>query len=203
MTSYFLAKESAEKRRTIRQNIRQKRRSLSCFEQSIASQYLLEQLQKHSLSTEARTVALYLAVDGELDVTPIIEWYWRLGKTVCLPVLHPFSDGHLLFLKYSPNTIMVPNQYQIKEPRLLCSDIVPVNDIDIIFTPLVAFDEHGQRLGMGGGYYDRTLSFCQPSPNKHAIGLAHECQQVSTLPAEAWDIPLRTIITPSKIWRWA
>ncbi|MBD1555326.1 5-formyltetrahydrofolate cyclo-ligase [Vibrio sp. S9_S30] len=202
MTSFTPSKASSQQRQAIRQNIRCKRRHLSNREQIEAAQGLLSQLQKHTAANEANTVALYLAVDGELNLTPVIEWYWNLGKRVCLPVLHPFSNGHLLFLEYTPLTDMVANQYKIEEPKLTLSQIVPINEIDIIYTPLVAFDEQGQRLGMGGGYYDRTLASWESSSGHEAIGLAHDCQQVALLPVEAWDIPLKTIVTPSKTWQW-
>ena len=202
MKSFTPSKASAEQRQCIRKNIRCKRRDLSNVEQIEASHCLLTQLKKHSAATDASTVALYLAVDGELDLTPVIEWYWNMGKKVCLPVLHPFSSGHLLFLEYTPETDMIANQYKIAEPKLNMSQIVPVNEIDIIYTPLVAFDDQGQRLGMGGGYYDRTLASWEATSGNHAIGLAHNCQQVPLLPVEAWDIPLQTIVTPSKTWQW-
>ncbi|EGU60125.1 5-formyltetrahydrofolate cyclo-ligase [Vibrio nigripulchritudo ATCC 27043] len=202
MQNFSLSAESAKQRQTIRKEIRQKRRSLSAQEQQRASDDLLIQFQQLPMATSANTVALYLAVDGELDLSPVIEWYWQQNKTVCLPVIHPFSNGHLLFLEYTPTTIMVPNQYNIDEPKLRTQDIIPASQIDVIFTPLVAFDDSGQRLGMGGGYYDRTLSTWQSASGSHAIGLAHNCQQVDALPAEAWDVPLQTIITPDKTWQW-
>ena len=101
---------------------------------------------------------------------------------------------------------MVKNKYGILEPKLDVRSIVSVTDIDIIFTPLVAFDEFGNRLGMGGGFYDRTLAawYLEYQQNKQAkpmpIGLAHDCQKVKAIPIENWDIPLPKIITPSTIY---
>ncbi|WP_159287438.1 5-formyltetrahydrofolate cyclo-ligase, partial [Klebsiella pneumoniae] len=103
-------------------------------------------------------IALYLANDGELNTQPLIEWLWQQGKQVYLPVLHPFAKGHLLFLHYHTHTPMDKNRYGIAEPKLDQRLICPVRELDIIGTPLVAFDQSGQRLGMGGGYYDRTLA---------------------------------------------
>ena len=77
--------------------------------------------------------------------------------------------------------------------------VCPVNQLDIIFTPLVAFDSQGNRMGMGGGYYDRTLAHWQTNQTPYPIGLAHNCQLVEQLPVQAWDIPLAQIITPDKI----
>ena len=81
--------------------------------------------------------------------------------------------------------------------------IIPTNQLDIICTPLVAFDKQGHRLGMGGGYYDRTLApwFHYKSGPK-PIGLAHSCQEVEQLPVESWDVPLPKIVTPKQIWDW-
>lgn len=92
------------------------------------------------------------------------------------------------------------NRFNIFEPPLNVNNIIPISNIDIIFTPLVAFDESGQRLGMGGGFYDRTLENWQQQ-SFYPMGLAHTCQQVHSLPSTDWDIPLPEIITPDKVWR--
>lgn len=154
----------------------------------------------------ARTVSLFLSFDGELNTRPLIERLWQAGKSVYLPVLHPFSRGNLLFLRYSAESEMVLNHFGIEEPRLNVQQVLPVSRLDIIFTPLVAFDATGQRLGMGGGFYDRTLQDwesayaqqCGPYP----IGLAHDCQRVDALLVQEWDVPLPEIITPSTHYRW-
>jgi 5-formyltetrahydrofolate cyclo-ligase len=83
------------------------------------------------------------------------------------------------------------------------SHIVPKHEIDIIFTPLVAFDAEGNRLGMGGGFYDRTLENWQQTGRPFPVGLAHDCQQVEMIPTEIWDIPLPALITPSRSWQWS
>lgn len=143
-------------------------------------------------------IALYLANDGELDTYPLIQALWQLGKIVYLPVVHPFAAGYLLFVRYDKDTLLYPNKFGIPEPLAECHRLLPVNQLDIVFTPLVAFDNRGNRLGMGGGFYDRTLSQLPPDSHYKIIGLAHSCQQVEALPIEAWDIPLKQIITPGK-----
>ncbi|KLV06486.1 MULTISPECIES: 5-formyltetrahydrofolate cyclo-ligase [Photobacterium] len=190
-------------RQHIRQIIRQHRRALTPDQQQLAAQDLLEHCQQSATLLHAQHIALYLANDGELDTQPVIDWLWHQGKSVYLPVLHPFSKGNLLFLHYTPDTRMTANRYQIREPMLDIRLVKPITELDVIATPLVAFDNTGQRLGMGGGYYDRTLNrWHQERQGPRPIGLAHDCQQVDTLPVEAWDVPLPEIITPSYHFHW-
>lgn len=188
-------------RQSIRESIRQQRRQLNPQQQQQAADQVTERVLQHPNVQQATTLALFLSFDGELDTQPLIQQLWQQQKQICLPVLHPFSAGNLLFLRYTPQTSLVINRLKIKQPRLDVRDIVPLRSLDVIFTPLVAFDSHGQRLGMGGGFYDRTLQHWQQY-GFYPIGLAHDCQQVATLPQQPWDIPLPTILTPSKQWQW-
>jgi 5-formyltetrahydrofolate cyclo-ligase len=190
-------------RARIRKAIRLKRNELSAQQQIIAAQDTLSHLQQLPLLKSAQNIALYLSVDGELDTKPIINYLWSQGKSVYLPVLHPFSMGHLLFLKYDENTPLVANKFDILEPKLNQTLVIPIAQLDIIFAPLVAFDPTGQRLGMGGGYYDRSLeSWFKTGKGATPIGIAHNCQLIDAVPVESWDIPLPTIITPNKVWQW-
>lgn len=190
-------------RHTLRQVIRQRRKQLSPTQQKHASIELVSRFSTLPEILTSQHIALYLATDGELETQPLIAWLWQQGKQTYLPVLHPFSSGNLLFLRYDVQTIMTRNKYGIAEPKLNQTLIKPVNELDIICTPLVAFDQTGQRLGMGGGYYDRTLeAWFKTGKGALPIGLAHDCQQVTHLPSEAWDIPLPQIVTPSQIWQW-
>lgn len=190
-------------RQTIRKQIRVARNQLTSDVQHIAGLDLVRQFSSLPEIASAQHIALYLTADGEIETMPLIEWLWQQGKNVYLPVIHPFSKGQLLFLHYSRTTPMTLNRYSIAEPKLDLRRIRPVRQLDLICTPLVAFDVSGQRLGMGGGYYDRTLSswFIRGQGPK-PIGLAHDCQQVDQLPTEAWDVPLPKIVTPSQIWDW-
>jgi len=191
-------------RSNIRASVRAKRQLLTLEQQTTASELLLEKLTQHPKIVVAKNIAFYLARDGELNGKSFIEWCWQQNKTVYLPVLHPFSKGQLLFLRYQANTPMQVNSYGLNQPKLDVRLIKPSSEIDIILTPLVAFDSTGNRLGMGGGFYDRTLAqwykkYQQGISNiTHPIGIAHDCQQVPTLPIQQWDIPLPEIITPTQ-----
>jgi len=197
-----LQPEHPDMRHSLRQLVRERRRRLSQADQQAAAQQLVSRFQEDPGILAARRIALYLANDGELDPLPAIHWLWAQQKEVYLPVLHPFTPGHLLFLRYTATSPMTRNRYGIEEPELDMQQVVPHSTLDLICTPLVAFDGDGNRLGMGGGYYDRTLAIWHehrmgPKP----MGIAHDCQQVDAVPQEVWDVPLPQIITPSRCWR--
>ncbi len=187
-------------RSLLRKKIRQRRNALAATEQFNAAIALTESLSSHSKILQAKRIAIYLSNDGELSTANFIDWCWQNKKEVYLPVVHPFSKGNLLFLRYQQETELISNVYGILEPQLDVTMVCPLEQLDIICTPLVAFDNSGARLGMGGGFYDRSLANWQQT-KIYPLGLAHDCQLVDTVPVEGWDIPLPEIITPSKIYR--
>ncbi|HBM3271710.1 MULTISPECIES: 5-formyltetrahydrofolate cyclo-ligase [Klebsiella] len=188
-------------RQQIRQQIRQRRRALTPEQQTQFALHAADRMMAYPPVLLAQTVAVFLSFDGELDTRPLIDQLWRAGKRVYLPVLHPFSPGNLLFLHYHPSSDLVVNRLNIREPKLDVRDVLPLSQLDVLVTPLVAFDAAGQRLGMGGGFYDRTLQNWRQY-RLQPVGYAHDCQQVDALPTEQWDIPLPAVITPSKTWLW-
>ncbi|MCK3657844.1 5-formyltetrahydrofolate cyclo-ligase [Pasteurellaceae bacterium Pebbles2] len=187
-------KNIADLRKTLRQQIRQTRQNLTALQQQQAAQSLTQQALALIEQRQAQHIALYLSFDGEISTQLLIEKLWQQGKNVYLPVLHPFAKGHLLFLNHRPDTALIKNKFGIFEPQLAVQNVFPAEKLDIIFTPLVAFDLQGNRLGMGGGFYDRTLANWQHK-NFVPVGLAHQCQQVKSLPVESWDIPLFAILS--------
>lgn len=190
-------------RQDFRTSIRHKRNQLNSDVQHLAGLDLIQQFSRLPELSQAQHIALYLTTDGELETMPLIEWLWQQGKKTYLPVIHPFSKGHLLFLHYDRTTPMVLNRYSIPEPKLAQSQILPAKSLDLICTPLVGFDSRGHRLGMGGGYYDRTLEpWFKTGKGPIPIGLAHDCQHVEQLPIASWDVPLPKVVTPTKIWQW-
>jgi len=188
-------------RQVIRQQVRHLRRAMTDDQQALAAEQLADLALNYAPMTAARNIALFLSVDGELNTRPLIARLWHLKKAVYLPVLHPFSPGNLLFLRYSPDTPLHINKLRIPEPPLDIRQLITLDQLDLMMVPLVAFDQHGQRLGMGGGFYDRTLQ----NWRQHGflpVGLAHDCQQVDNLPVAEWDVPLPAVMTPSKLWQW-
>ena len=180
-------------RHQLRQQIRQTRANLTALQQRRAEDSITQQALALIEERNAQHIALYISFDGEISTEKLIKILWAQGKQVYLPVLHPFNPNHLLFLRYLPETAMLKNKFGIWEPKLNVQNVLPLDELDILFTPLVAFDKQGNRLGMGGGFYDRTLQHWQKS-SFIPVGLAHQCQQVEQLPTEAWDVPLHQIL---------
>lgn len=204
-----ISQESMQARAQLRKKLREARRELSFEQHEDAAERVASQLNTLPFLNESTTTAGYLVNDGEVNLKYYIDCVWQASskKRFALPVLHPVCKGHLLFLSYNPNTQLICNKYNIEEPVLACEDVVPVTLCDVILMPLVGFDSNGNRLGMGGGYYDRTLSFIQRQMSSHSplkkrapklVGIAHDIQEVDALPIAPWDVPLDAIVTPTR-----
>ena len=151
-------------RNQLRQQIRKTRANLTALQQKQAEDSITQQALAFIEERNAQHIALYVSFDGEISTEKLIKTLWAQDKHVYLPVLHPFNPNHLLFLRYLPDTPMLKNKFGIWEPKLNVQNVLPLDELDILFTPLVAFDKQGNRLGMGGGFYDRTLQHWQKSP---------------------------------------
>lgn len=185
-------------KRDLRKIMRLKRNELATLEKNIEAQKAAELLFSIVAKNNYRHIALYLTNDAELDPFPLIKKLWQNNIQTYLPILHPFTKGHLLFQSYTPDSLMVKNKYGISEPKLDVTKVCPLEDLQLILTPLVAFDNLGNRLGMGGGYYDRTLANIK---NIQVIGFGYNFQKIEFLETEKWDISCDIIVTPSTIYQ--
>lgn len=138
------------------------------------------------------TVLAYLDHAGEVATGPSLDALHRGGATVGLPRV---AGDDLRFHQRSPDVDLAAGPFGILEPRPDTPAVAPAT-VDAALVPLVAFDDQGTRLGMGGGFYDRFLA---RHPHIARIGLAHDEQRVSRLPCQAWDQPLDAVITPTMI----
>ncbi|MEP4889022.1 MAG: 5-formyltetrahydrofolate cyclo-ligase [Aliiglaciecola sp.] len=188
-----------ESKTQLRKKFRLLRRNLSPEQQNQASHQALQTVIKNKLLDHAEHIALYLNQDGELSCEDIIQWCWKNGKKTYLPVLDPNRENYLVFVEYAADTKMQKNRFNIPEPIMTMSNVKTLSQLDSIFLPLVAFDETGNRLGMGGGFYDRTLAQLTFTLQPQLLGYAHDCQQATSLTTESWDIPVHKIITPSRV----
>jgi len=174
------------------------RRSLRQPERERAAQSLAQRLYTSRLFLRSARIAFYLPMDGEIDPTLLIERARAMNKQCLLPVLNPLTPGRLWFAPYGENEPLHCNRFNIPEPAVKGKHMVPAWALDLILSPLVAFDAQGNRLGMGGGFYDRTLAFLsrrQRWRKPKLLGLAYEFQKVARLHCAPWDVPLHGIVT--------
>ena len=184
-------------RQQLRQDIRRSRRQLSKKQQQLHGRQLAKNLHLSRHYRQVKDIAFYLAEDGEIDTSLAIQKAWRDKKRVYLPVLSPFSS-ELFFAPYTADTRMKNNRFGIAEPNVPIRMCKRAHQLQLVCMPLVGFDLQFNRLGMGGGFYDRSLHFrAQQKSWRHPklIGLAHECQNLDSVPTESWDIPVDGILT--------
>ncbi len=196
-----------EQRQTLRRELRRRRRALTPRQRRQAARALCHQLRRLPEVRRARRVALYLPNDAEIDVTPLLGWLQRRGARAYLPVLRPLSDNRLWFVHYHAATPMTTNRFGIQEPHTRhgahrARRLSPWA-LDLVLLPLVGFDARGNRMGMGGGFYDRSFAFAQRrgGPRPRLIGVAHDCQHVERLPVASWDVPLDAIVSDARVIR--
>ena len=188
--------------RALRQSIRVRRRSLPPTEARQCARQLARIIRSERLILNSRRIAAYLAADGEMDPYPLIESLWSLGKQVYLPVLVPFSRNRLWFARFEPDTRLVTNRFGIPEP--MQAELIRPAALDLVLTPLVAFDFAGHRIGMGGGFYDRSFAFLLARRHWHKpslLGVAYAFQQQPSIAPEDWDVPLDAIATEAGLHR--
>lgn len=189
----------------LRQALRRQRRALSESERRRASRQVCEHVAASRLFLNSRRIAFYLPNDGEIDLQPLIEHAWQTHKQCYLPVIGTRNSRRLWFLPYVPHGPLQVNRFGIPEPLHHPGERrFKAHALDLVLLPLVAFDPSGNRLGMGGGYYDRTLAFLNHRRiwrKPRLLGTAYQFQQRASLPVHPWDVPLDGIATEQGILR--
>jgi 5-formyltetrahydrofolate cyclo-ligase len=177
------------------------RRLLSDEARAHAAERFAEHLSHTHAFKRAERIATYLATDGEMNPRALMERAWAAGKSTYLPVIG--LDRRLAFARYQGDGTLVPNRFGISEPVVEPHDWCDTSELDLVVAPLVAFDEYGTRMGMGGGFYDQTFGFILKRPHFQRpvlVGAAYELQRVPRLERRAWDVPLDAIATETRIY---
>lgn len=188
----------------LRQKIREKRRNLSDAEREHAAFLLCERIAASRAFQRSKHIAFYLSNDGEMDLSLLVEHAWQKGKHCYLPVLAEPNTQRLWFIPYTPESKLINNRFGIPEPiHSNKTRLRKTLSLDLILMPLVAFDEQGNRMGMGGGFYDRTLAYLRHRRYWHKptlLGVAYEFQKQKQLETNNWDIPLQAIATEKDLY---
>ena len=183
----------------LRVELRRARFALEPEAHKAAQTAALKRIHRYPRFQRARRIAGYFGSKGEIDPMPLLEHAAGMGKRCYLAVLHPFRRGELWFYRWFPGDALATNRFGIPEPkRRGGTRLIPARRLDLVIVPLLGFDNHCHRLGMGGGYYDRSFAFMHRL--RHArrpfmLGLAHESQRVDCLVPQPWDIALDAVVT--------
>lgn len=197
-----MSEEIEQQRRVLREFVIEQRNALTKHQLRAASRDMCLLLESTPEFHHAVHLAAYWPIKGEMDVRPVIEQALRYGKHVYLPVI--VEGDTLMFAPYDQDTPVKKNRFGIPEPDVSEDELLSPRDMDLVIVPLVVFDAHGNRLGMGGGFYDRTFSFLNDEPGHMKpclVGAAHEFQHTGDIPPHPWDVPTRLVVTEQQVWR--
>ena len=186
----------------LRRAIRERRRAVSVDEARAASHRLLSLAMRHRLLLRAQRIGFYLPMAEEIDLLPLINAALWLGKECYLPVVPRRAAARMWFSRLTPLPHWYQNRFGIHEhwsPHRLRAQ-----RLDLLFMPLVGFDAQGNRLGMGGGFYDASLGYLRHRRafrKPRLIGVAYDFQKLDALPKEPWDVPLDAVLTDRALYR--
>ncbi len=186
----------------LRKMLRQRRNALDRAHQQRAAENLVSQLQALPAFQQSEYIALYLANDGEIDPARVLRWSLAHGKRCYVPVIMGGKKSALRFAEITAHTRFQSNRFGIKEPAVPADQLISARELDLVLLPLVGFDRRGNRIGMGGGFYDTTFSFKKTGPQNlpRLVGLAHEIQRVDTIDTDHWDVPISAVVTDQRVY---
>ena len=184
--------------KTLRKQLRQQRRTVSIFQQKQSQQHILNQLRQVKTFQHAEKIGVYLHAFGEIQTDQIIEYCFKQRKQVYLPMICNMNQ-QLVWVKITQqqyrNKRFSHHPLGMQEP--MAGRGWHVSTLDLLIMPLLACDRQGTRIGMGGGFYDKTLASATHKPFR--LGIAHDFQLLDIpLHRETWDQPLDALATPSK-----
>jgi len=184
----------------LRQSNRKLRAALNTTQLDQATQALAEKILCLTEYQQAHRVAAYFAVNGEIGLNPVIDHALAQGKDVYLPNL---DRKALRFSPYSHAQKMRINRFRLPEPDIEDGEMLAPQELDLVLAPLVVFDSFRNRIGMGGGFYDRSFAFRKNPEHTRPvlIGVAHEIQKVDRIIPEEWDVQLDMIVTDQAIYK--
>lgn len=182
----------------LRRDIRAARRAIPPDERRrISAQTAATALAWLRAHADIRRVATFLSMPEEIDTAPLNRALWQAGYSLYLPYVRGMGEA-LVWLPYQEDTALAPDAAGIPAPPLQAP--LEALALDAVITPLVAWDARGTRLGMGGGFYDRTFARKIPRAKPWLLGIAYPCQAVATLPRQPWDVPLDAVASAENLY---
>lgn len=190
----------------LRKRLRAIRRDIPDDVRKPAGRALVRLALSERLLARKRRIGIYVPAKGEIDCLPLLDRALHMGAACFLPVVPRARQRRLWFSRLGPGAHWSVNRYGIPEFGHRQSRRERASALDILFLPLLGFDETGNRMGMGGGYYDTSLAFLARRKRwrkPRLIGLAFEAQKVERLPADPWDVPLDGVLTERRFYRFS
>lgn len=191
-------RSASEAQASARNAARSARDALTNSEREKKSLLIAARLAKYLPYRKAKRIGIYFSIRGEVNMTPIIEMSQSLGKELFAPVINTaaWREPGMLFHAFEPGvTKLQNNRFNIPEPVHRPGTCIRGTDLDLVFVPVVAFNRHCDRIGMGGGYYDRAFAGGGVTPVR-LVGVAFDCQGAD-FGAQAHDVPMDAVVTES------
>ena len=190
----------AEARTALRKMLRAQRAAVPAAQRIAAAQALVAQLEQVPEFMTDRRIGGYWAIDGELPLMALMGGIRARDQQYCLPVVG--ADRQLRFAPWRAGEAIAANRYGIPEPSCAPADLLVPTELDVVLVPLLGFDRRGQRLGFGGGYYDRSFAYLRGRTDVGKpvlVGVAYALQEVAALDQQPWDVHLDYVATEREL----
>lgn len=181
-------------KKQIRLRMLERRDEIPYSEVLSASMQIREHLRAWKIFRAARCVCCYISVRSEMSTSGVILRALESGKTVLAPKV--FGETIRFFRIRNLTDDLERGTFGVLEPTAGTEEADPARDADLCLIPGVAFDARGNRIGYGKGYFDRFLKTLPP--RVPTLGLAYDCQLLDAVPADADDVPVQYLVTPSR-----
>ena len=187
-----MANAPDDRKKLLRQQVLETRAAFHPSEKRRADRQMAGHLLRLLQERDCVDLAGFHPFRGEPDLRPALAVLVEAGRRIWMPVV---EDSKMRFRRWTPETPMQPNRYGIPEPTE--GSFREPERLEIVLTPLVAYSSSGMRLGMGAGFYDRAFEFLRadPAAGPWLVGTAYTLQQLDSLPADPWDVPLAAVLT--------
>lgn len=170
-----------------------RRAALTAQEQAAAGEAVWQRLRALAQYQSAKCVMAYAAVRGELSVERAMRDILASGRALAMPLCE--GPGEMTARRVTDMSQLRPGTFGVPEPDARC-EVIPPEEIDLILVPGTAFDRRMNRIGQGGGYYDRFL----PRTKALRVGICHDFALLDEIPAMAHDAKMDAMVTPSGLW---
>lgn len=176
----------------LRKEIEAQRNALDFQWLEMASAQVARNFQTLETFHSAEMVALYMSIAGEIQMDALFPKCWKLGKRTCIPIFNAETKIYEM-AEITRETHIKTGHYGIREP--VYPSLISTESIDLMAVPGIAFDSQGNRLGRGGGYYDRLLN----NFRGYSAAVAFDFQILKEIPCEPHDVPVNGIVTDTKL----